>query len=255
MNLRTGKSQWDPPTAPAQSEEHHSPPPPPYNHSGYADQAAVGNAGDIKRPLSSNNPYGSKSSSPSVGDDARLAAQLQAEENARAGGKSPAGASRGAAAEFYNDSPQGQGQGYPPSSQGPPPAASVPQDQGKSRGFLGKFLGKNSSSQGGGYAARPPPQQYGYQGYPPQGGYRGGYPPPQPGYGYPPQGGYYPQQQYAPPKKSGMSNGAAAALGVGGGLLGGALLADAFEDHDQNEYDQGYDNGYDDGGGDFGGDF
>jgi hypothetical protein len=31
-----------------------------------------------------------------------------------------------------------------------------------------------------------------------------------------------------------------AALGLGGGLIGGMLLEDAIQDHDQNEYDQGY---------------
>jgi hypothetical protein len=41
------------------------------------------------------------------------------------------------------------------------------------------------------------------------------------------------------------------ALGVGGGLLAGAVITDLVEDHDQNEYDagmnQGYDQGYDQG--------
>jgi hypothetical protein len=36
----------------------------------------------------------------------------------------------------------------------------------------------------------------------------------------------------------GMAGGAA--LGLGGGLVGGMLLADAMEDHDQSEYNQGY---------------
>lgn len=36
----------------------------------------------------------------------------------------------------------------------------------------------------------------------------------------------------------GMAGGAA--LGLGGGLVGGMLIADAMEDHDQNEYQQGY---------------
>jgi hypothetical protein len=47
--------------------------------------------------------------------------------------------------------------------------------------------------------------------------------------------------------------GGAAALGVGGGLLGGFLLADALEDHDDSVYQQGFDNGADYGDGDFGG--
>lgn len=55
----------------------------------------------------------------------------------------------------------------------------------------------------------------------------------------------------APPRRSGMGVGGAAALGAGGGLLGGLLLADAFDDHD--DYQQGFDDGADYGGGDFGG--
>jgi hypothetical protein len=48
-----------------------------------------------------------------------------------------------------------------------------------------------------------------------------------------------------------MGMAGAAALGLGGGLLGGALLADAIDDHD---YQEGYDDGMADaGGGDFGG--
>jgi len=55
-----------------------------------------------------------------------------------------------------------------------------------------------------------------------------------------------------------MGTAGAAALGVGGGLLGGMLLADAVEDMgDHQDYDNGgYDDGggWDDGGGgDFGG--
>lgn len=257
VNLHTGKSQWEPPTGPALPNEQHAPPrgpPPSYEQSGPANPTAAASAGDIKRPLSSNNPYNNHSGTSSVDDDARLAARLQAEEDARAGRKSPA-ASRGAAAEFYNEAPQPQG-GYPPSSSQSPAPPSLPQREQKSRGFLGKLFGQSSGSQAGYASSRPP--QYGYQGYP-QGGYPGGYggyPPQQPmGYGYPPQGGYYPPQQVPPPpRKSGLGTGAAAALGVGGGLIGGALLADAFEDHEQDVYDAGYDNGYDDGG-DFGGDF
>jgi hypothetical protein len=52
-----------------------------------------------------------------------------------------------------------------------------------------------------------------------------------------------------------------ALLAGGAGLVGGALLMDAFEDHEDRVeeqaydqgYDQGYDNGCDNGGGDFGG--
>lgn len=84
--------------------------------------------------------------------------------------------------------------------------------------------------------------------------------------GYGSQQEYYQQQQQSrpvyvqsggpgymqgPPQRSGMGGigaGGAAALGVGGGLLGGMLLADALEDHD--DYQQGFEDGAD-----FGGDY
>jgi len=50
-----------------------------------------------------------------------------------------------------------------------------------------------------------------------------------------------------------------ALLAGGAGLVGGALLMDAFEDHedrqDQQAYDQGYDQGYDNGNDNGGGDW
>ncbi|CAN6675023.1 WW domain-containing protein Wwm1p [Trichomonascus vanleenenianus] len=112
--------------------------------------------------------------------------------------------------------------GAPP--QGPPPPPQVPQQD---RGY------------GGGYG-QPPPA---YGGYPPQQPGYGGYPPqPQGAYGYPPQGYGYPQQvptppqpqyivqQQAPPQKQSRFGGMGGmALGAGAGLLGGALLAEAFD--------------------------
>ncbi|THH01748.1 hypothetical protein EW026_g1015 [Hermanssonia centrifuga] len=141
-----------------------------------------------------------------------------------------------------------------PSPQGfaPPPGPPPPDNRGyNSSPYPGQ----------GGYNQSPPPQQSWNSGP----GYGGGYG----GYQGPPQeqrgwfGGGRPQQppqqvvyEQAPPKKSGMGMGTAIAAG-GVGLIGGALLADAFEDHEDREeqqaYDQGYDNGqdnnYDDGGG------
>ena len=46
-----------------------------------------------------------------------------------------------------------------------------------------------------------------------------------------------------PPTKSGfegLGTAGGAALGLGGGLVGGMLLEDAIQGHDQNEYNQGY---------------
>ncbi|CUA70406.1 TOX high mobility group box family member 4 [Bos taurus] [Rhizoctonia solani] len=106
----------------------------------------------------------------------------------------------------------------------PPPQQST---KGGAAGLLGKLMGggKHGSSSGG----------YG-------GGYGGG-----PGYG----GGYgggYVQQQQAPKKSGGMGAGGMLLAG-GAGLLGGALIADAISDHDQEEYAEGYAAGMDDGGG------
>jgi hypothetical protein len=191
------------------------------------------------------NPYddhrAAGSTSPNnIDEDAALAAKLQAEEDARAQG------SRGNAFQDYVNTP------LPHSSSQP----ELPPREGK-RGLFSKLLGGKSNQQqpqygqpgyGGGY---PPQQGYppqgGYGGgYPPQGGYSGGYPP-QVGYGsYPPPGGYggyQPQGYEQPPKKSGfggLGTAGGAALGLGGGLIGGMLLEDAIQDHDQSEYQQGY---------------
>jgi len=121
----------------------------------------------------------------------------------------------------------------------------------------------------GGYNQGPPPGGYGggYGGPPggyggaPGGGYGGGYQENR-GYGGPSYGGPSPQPQTViveeqRKKKSGMGLGTGLLAG-GAGLVGGALLMDAIEDHDQDEREEGYDQGFDQGedyndGGDFGG--
>ncbi|KII95984.1 hypothetical protein PLICRDRAFT_170573 [Plicaturopsis crispa FD-325 SS-3] len=139
----------------------------------------------------------------------------------------------------FNQSP------YPPQGgyqQGPPQPYGGPS---RSPGYDGGY--------GGGYGG-PPSGGYGGPGYggPPGGGYGGGYqqgPPPQSrgwfGGGQsnnpPPQVVY--QQA---PQKSGMGMGTMLAAG-GAGLVGGALLTEAFEDHDDHEREEGYDQGYQDG--------
>ena len=211
--------------------------------------------------MGSRNPYNSQPDS-TLESDARLAAQLQAEEEAQARRRSPippAQAQSGAASDYYAENSSSRVQ----SPQGP--STSPAPKQERSRGFLGKLMGRHSggSSSGGGMGYSRPPQQAAY-GYP-QAGY-GGYPPPQQaGYGYPSypaQGGYYAQQQAPQRRHNGMGTAGAAALGVGGGLLGGFLLADAVEDlgHDfdgppPGDYGGGGFDGGDFGGDDFGGDF
>ncbi|KAK1775599.1 hypothetical protein QBC45DRAFT_445064 [Copromyces sp. CBS 386.78] len=275
VNTYTKKSQWEKPTEPAvppRDEFAPAGPPPSYS------------AGDSK-PVSdsktshNNNPYDNPSNraggSHSYEDeDARLARQLQAEEDARAA----------AAANQRAHTPSGPGQqsSSPFPSQLPPRPDANDRGSGSKGSFLGKIFGAagkvkpsgGSSSHGyggGGYPAQghsPAPygQQQpmygqqgppvGYGGYPQQGGY-GGYPPQQ---GYAPQQGYYQQQQaYGRPGRSGGGGGGmgmmgGAALGLGAGVLGGALIADAVNDHDQEIYQDGYNDGNDGGDMDFGGD-
>lgn len=250
VNIHTKQSQWDRPTQPAYAADRDSPPagaPP-----GYAGSDHFSNVSDKKT-----NPYddhrGAGSATPNdVDEDARLAARLQAEEDARAHG------ARGNAFQDYASTPLPHQISQP----------ELPPREGK-RGLFSKLLGGKSNSHqqpqygqpsyGHGYQQQGHPSQGGYGGYPPSGGYGGGYPP-QGGYGgYPPQGGYggYPPQGYAQqrPQKSGMGGlgmAGGAALGLGGGLVGGMLLADAIDDNDNdNGGDNGDDGGGDDGGGDF----
>ncbi|KAK5661494.1 hypothetical protein OQA88_11398 [Cercophora sp. LCS_1] len=291
VNTYTKKSQWEKPAEPAKPPGDEAPfgPPPSYT------------PGDKPAPADTKaNPYDTQPQTSGAGpsgstedEDAKLARQLQAEEDARARG-SYGGTPTGAAAAYANTPPPQGSSAYP--SQLPPRPNDLA-DKGK--GLLGKlFGGKKPSGSGshgsgglgglggllgsgghgshGGYPGghapygQPAYGQQGYgapgygQGYPPQGGYYGG----QPGY-YPQQPGYggYPQQQYGgygahgkPHKSGGMGAAGAmaggAALGIGAGLVGGALIADAIDDHNDEMYQQGFDAGQmDDGGGDFGGDF
>lgn len=171
MNLHTGKSQWERPEGPAQKEEQHAPPsgpPPSYDDSGPANPSVQAAATDDKKTLGSNNPYNQADpSNDTLESDARLAAQLQAEEDARAQSRSPV--HPGAAADYYSGSSRPlSSAGYQP-SQGPAPAP----EPKRSRGFLSKLMGKSSSSSGSPHFGRPPiaqQQSYGYQ----QGGYYGG---------------------------------------------------------------------------------
>lgn len=241
VNIYSKQSQWDKPTTPVYPPDAVPPPGAPPGYSG--EKGSSSPFSDRKT-----NPY----DTPNTESDAELAARLQAEENGRAR------SSRDAQSDYQNTPMPPQTSSYD----------QQPNRDTKSKGgFLGKIFGgnKNNSPQYGG--SSPYPQQggypqpgYGYQQqpapYPPQGYQQqqyGGYPP-QGGYG----GGYAPQQQAAKPA-GGMGAMGGAALGLGGGLIGGMLLEDAIQDHDQHEYDQGYQQGeqnqqdYDDGG-DFGGD-
>jgi hypothetical protein len=268
VNTYTKKSTWDKPTAPAVNPNDAPPGPPP----GYVPGSGP-SPSDAKT-----NPFVNEATRPGgpVSDDERLARQLQEEENSRAGG--------GAASSYMNTPSQSSPSPYP--DQLPPRPGDSREGGDKSRGLLGKIFGGSKNKQQGypgqgqqqyyggspapqqGYYSSPPPQQGYYGGPPPQQGYGGygGYPQqgyPQQGYGgYPQQG--YPQQGYGggyqqqgrPQKSSGGGMGmmGGAALGVGAGLLGGALITHEIDEAQEDAYAEGYNDGQD--GGDFdGGDF
>ncbi|KAM0559502.1 hypothetical protein ACHAPJ_004532 [Fusarium lateritium] len=284
VNIYTKQSQWEKPTAPVFPADDGAPAgAPPGYHQGNAPVPT-----DTKK-----NPYEdhldhSAMGGPSHDDDARLAAQLQAEEDARARG-GPGGpnvpAGYGASSSPYpqSNSPYPQDNSPYPQQQGGSsyPSELPPRDRGaKSGGFLGKLLGKGkqmaASHQGGGgshggygggysqqqqyygqqpqgYPGQGPPMGYGAQphyggGYGAPGGY-GGYGG-APGYGG--QGGGF-GGGGRKPGGGGMGMMGGAALGAGAGLLGGAMIANAIDDDEQDAYQDGYQDGAD--GGDDGGDF
>ncbi|KAI9795956.1 MAG: hypothetical protein M1833_006604 [Piccolia ochrophora] len=241
VNLHTKKSQWERPTAPALPIDTPAPDglPPSYEQEVGHTQHTDHKAGTFQ----SNNPFNGTSSStqPYVDEDARLAAQLQEEEDARARGARPSGATGPPnAQQDYQNTPM------PPSAYDQAALPPRPQERGGgAKGLLGKLLGKASSSghhsqpygHSGGYGYQSHGSGYGgyggHGGYPPYGGHGGGFG------GF---GGHGPKRRHG-----GLGAGGGAALGLGGGLLGGAMLANAMDnDHD---HDQGYDEGYEDGGG------
>jgi hypothetical protein len=158
---------------------------------------------------------------------------------------------------YGNQGPDAQryGQSSSPFPQDLPPRE-------KKGGFLGKILGKAKASSGGGgypghggygqtsggfipssgYGSHGPPGGGGggFMGHPPQGGFI-----PSGGYGYgghgAPGGGYggYPQRRTGGGSGMGMAAGGAA-LGVGAGLLGGAMIANAFDDDNNESYQDGF---------------
>lgn len=258
VNVYTKKSQWEKPTEPVfPADDTPGAPPPSYEPGSGAPVATDTKKNPYEdRSNIENNPSGSGPSNagPSgAPDDAKLAAQLQAEEDAKARGSTPSGAT--SSSSFPEELPARDGQ--------------------QSRGLFSKLLGKKKPNNntypqqsyqqqpnyGGGYQQQQQQPQYG--GYPqqgPPGGYYGqpqygGYPQQQPyyppqgppgGYGQPYGGGYnqgyqQQQQQQRPSRMGGGGMGmGGVALGAGAGLLGGALLAGAFE-HEQHEaYEDGY---------------
>lgn len=270
VNIYTKQSTWEQPTEAAHDPSGSSSEAPP----GYSSGGAPAHAGqDVKSSyppssgagLGTNNPYSSNTAE----SDEAYARRLQEEENARnhPGAHAATTGDRGHGDSYYQQGGAGAGGSQYP--QGQQYGGQSSQQTGKSGGFLSKLkdkIGSGGSSgrpmgapmMGYGAGGYPPQHQQGYGGYPQQGyggypqqGYGGG----MGGFGRPMGGGYgggYGGGGYGhPPRKGGMGVGGAAALGVGGGLLGGMMLADAMDDDNDGGGDYG---GGDDGGGDDGGD-
>lgn len=258
VNIYTKKSQWEKPTEPVFPAEDTPDAPPPSYEPGSAPVVTDTKKNPYEEPKHAAQAHNEAGSSTAESEDAKLAAKLQAEEDSRARGSSSSG-------------PQGTSF----------PSDLPPREREKSRGFLGKLLGKGKNNSNNNYQQNYPPQQnyqqqnYPQQNYPPQNYQQQNYGPPQgqygaPGYGQQ-YGGGYPPQQYPPqgppggygggygggpgygnnynnynnnqgrPGRTGGGMGmGGVALGAGAGLLGGALLAGAFE-HEQHEaYEEGY---------------
>ncbi|KAF5674753.1 rna-binding fus [Fusarium heterosporum] len=232
VNVYTKKSQWDKPTAPVFPADDGAPSGPPPGYDGGNSHIPT----DTKK-----NPYEDPHSQSAGGsyqdEDAKLAAKLQAEEDARArsgpgGPNVPSG--YGASSSPYPQSNSPYPQDNNPYSQQQQqqqqqggssyPSELPPRDRGaKSGGFLGKLLGKGKQmaagqqQHGGGYGGGYPQQQsYGQQshGYPGQG--------PPMGYGAQPHygGGGYGGYGGAPGYGGGGMMGGGPGYG-GGGMMGG----------------------------------
>jgi len=208
-------------------------PPPSYNAGG----AAGANSGGHPQinHLGPEKPHHYDSTDTS--SDAALARRLQAEENSRAGPNTgsaypPRPTSRGAADDYYGGA-SGTGGVYPSGASNSAGGRMSDAQPAEKRGLFSKLTGGGRPPQPsaqyapqGGYYGQgvPQQQQQGRYGQPGMmgGGMMGG------GMGMQ-QGGYYQQQPMQPqyvqqqaPQRHGMGMGGAA-LGIGGGLLGGML--------------------------------
>ncbi|KAG5788821.1 hypothetical protein H9Q69_012109 [Fusarium xylarioides] len=248
VNIYTKQSQWEKPTAPVFPADDAAPggPPPGY------DQGNAPIPTDTKK-----NPYedhrDQSAGGPSEDEDAKLAAKLQAEEDARArsgpgGPDIPAGYGASNSPYPQSNSPYPQNNSPYPQQQGGSsyPTELPPRERGAKSGggFLGKLLGKGKQMAGGhqqggaggyggsqgGYGGGYPQQQY-YgqqpQGYPGQGppmGY-GAQPHYGGGYGAPGgYGGYGGAPGYGAPHGGGFGGGGRKPGGGGMGMMGGAAL-------------------------------
>ncbi|KHJ34433.1 putative rna-binding protein fus tls protein [Erysiphe necator] len=243
VNIYTKKSQWEKPKEPAYPNTEVSPPGPP---PGYTSDTKE-KISDVKEP-SQDGTRNTVDSAPGYAQQSLPPREQKPKQGFL--GKLLGKANGGSAASGQMNQPPQYGypqQGYP--AQSYPPQGYPPQ------GYPPQGYPPQGYPQQGYPPQGYPPQGYPQQGYPPQGYPPQGYPP----QGYPPQG-YPPQgypQAYGQPAKAktggGLGMAGGAALGVGAGLVGGMLLEDAIESHEERIYEQGYQDAQNDDG-DFGDD-
>ncbi|KAK8054873.1 hypothetical protein PG993_000100 [Apiospora rasikravindrae] len=207
VNLHTKKSQWDKPTSPAEDPNAAVPSGP------SPSQAAATEKPTAEREFAEQAPVVDLATRPGA---APPSPAYSSEKATPVAGKEPKGS-------FFNKI--------------------VGTFQEKTKSAFPQQQQQQQQQQG--YYNSPPPQQQGFYGGPPQPVQQQ-----QQYYSQTPQGGYYgapapQQQQYQPAygqsadKKKGMGAMGGAALGVGAGLLGGALIAGAVSNANEEAYEEG----------------
>ncbi|KAK7990129.1 HET-domain-containing protein [Apiospora arundinis] len=240
VNLYSKKSQWDKPTAPAEDPNAPVPSGPPPGHQ---EPAPTPTPAPAPAPAAAEPP---KTEEKPSAERAFMEAAPPVDNATRPGAAPPSpaysGDNRGAAGAdgkeakggFFNkivgqfqEKTKGAFPGQQQQQQQPTP----PQERGDPYGG-GAAAPPYQQQPQQQYYSSPPPQQQGYYGAPPPQQY------------YQPQGGYYPppqqyQQAPAPEKKKGMGTMGGAALGIGAGLLGGALISNAISNSNEEAFEEG----------------
>ncbi|ERF70346.1 hypothetical protein EPUS_07611 [Endocarpon pusillum Z07020] len=197
---------------------------------------ALSHASDTKKPFDSNNPYGAGATAE---DDAALAARLQAE--GQAGGAQDRTCR--AWAQATTTTPRlrcrmvtvtGNRRARAPLHQAS--TAGIPARPRLRRRVKTTERTRAEAGNSGGYGGYPQQGAYGHQPGHGAGGMLGGLMGGGGSHGGGMMGGSHGagMMGHAPPRK-GMGAGGAAALGVGGGVVGGMMLADAMHDSDHEE--------------------
>ncbi|KAK6840893.1 hypothetical protein PG987_001753 [Apiospora arundinis] len=226
VNLYSKKSQWDKPTAPAEDPNAPVPSGPPPGHQ---EPAPTPTPAPAPAPAAAEPPKTEEKPSAERAFMEAAPPPIPVTTGGAAGadGKEAKGGFFNKIVGQFQEKTKGAFPGQQQQQQQPTP----PQERGDPYGGGGAAPPYQQQPQQQ-YYSSPPPQQQGYYGAPPPQQY------------YQPQGGYYaPPQQYqqapAPEKKKGMGTMGGAALGIGAGLLGGALISNAISNSNEEAFEEG----------------